>query len=201
MSIEVNGRVLHLSKVFAEALRMRDAYTRLHSDRVMALADGIGRDIGLTQAQLAVLEVAACLHDIGKIVVPDSVLLKPARLDANELKIMQQHSEVGANLLAAYEHEDAAKVAEVIRHHHEWFDGSGYPGRLAGEAIPLLSRIITVVDNYDAMAVRRVYQEARPHDVIVEIMASEAGTKLDPHLVERFMHVIGLPEYQQFKAA
>lgn len=201
MSIEVNGRVIRLSKVFADALRMRDAYTRLHSDRVMALADGIGREIGLSHDELKVLEVGGCLHDIGKIVVPDEVLLKPARLDADELQIMQQHSEVGANLLAAYEHEDAMDVSQVIRHHHEWFDGSGYPGKLVGEEIPLLARIITVVDNYDAMAVRRVYQEARPHAVIVEIMASESGSKLDPDLFERFMYVIDQPEYQQFKAS
>jgi HD-GYP domain-containing protein (c-di-GMP phosphodiesterase class II) len=193
--------VLHLSKVFADALRLRDAYTRLHSDRVMALSRGIGLDIGLTRQELDALELGACLHDIGKIVVPDAVLMKPTRLDADDRAIMQVHPEVGANLIAAYAHNEANKVAQVVRHHHEWFDGSGYPDRLAGEAIPLLSRIVTVVDNYDAMAVRRVYQEARPHDEILRIMESESGSKLDPDLFQRFVKVIHDPRYAEFKAS
>lgn len=193
--------VLHLSKVFADALRLRDAYTRLHSDRVMALSRGIGLDIGLTSHELDALELGACLHDIGKIVVPDAVLMKPTRLDADDRAIMQVHPEVGANLIAAYAHNEANKVAQVVRHHHEWFDGSGYPDRLAGAAIPLLSRIVTVVDNYDAMAVRRVYQEARPHDEILRIMESESGSKLDPDLFQRFVKVIHDPRYAEFKAS
>ncbi|BEV08797.1 HD domain-containing phosphohydrolase [Methylophilus sp. DW102] len=193
--------VLHLSKVFADALRLRDAYTRLHSDRVMALSRGIGLDIGLTSQELDALELGACLHDIGKIVVPDAVLMKPTRLDADDRAIMQVHPEVGANLIAAYAHNEANKVAQVVRHHHEWFDGSGYPDRLAGEAFPLLSRIVTVVDNYDAMAVRRVYQEARPHDEILRIMESESGSKLDPDLFQRFVKVIHDPRYAEFKAS
>jgi HD-GYP domain-containing protein (c-di-GMP phosphodiesterase class II) len=193
--------VLHLSKVFADALRLRDAYTRLHSDRVMALSRGIGLDIGLTRQELDALELGACLHDIGKIVVPDAVLMKPTRLDADDRAIMQVHPEVGGNLIAAYAHNEANKVAQVVRHHHEWFDGSGYPDRLAGEAIPLLSRIVTVVDNYDAMAVRRVYQEARPHDEILRIMESESGSKLDPEMFQRFVKVIHNPRYAEFKAS
>jgi HD-GYP domain-containing protein (c-di-GMP phosphodiesterase class II) len=173
----------------------------LHSDRVMALSRGIGLDIGLTRQELDALELGACLHDIGKIVVPDAVLMKPTRLDADDRAIMQVHPEVGGNLIAAYAHNEANKVAQVVRHHHEWFDGSGYPDRLAGEAIPLLSRIVTVVDNYDAMAVRRVYQEARPHDEILRIMESESGSKLDPELFQRFVKVIHNPRYAEFKAS
>ncbi|AKR42717.1 HD-GYP domain-containing protein [Methylophilus sp. TWE2] len=200
-AVSKHSGVLHLGKVFADALRMRDAYTRLHSDRVMALSHGIGLDIGLTRQELDALELGACLHDIGKIVVPDAVLMKPTRLDADDRAIMQVHPEVGANLIAAYAHNEANKVAQVVRHHHEWFDGSGYPDRLAGEAIPLLSRIVTVVDNYDAMAVRRVYQEARPHDEILRIMESESGSKLDSELFQRFVKVIHDPGYAEFKAS
>ncbi|HEY0905724.1 MAG TPA: HD domain-containing phosphohydrolase [Methylophilus sp.] len=201
MTITVNGRVLHLGKVFADALRMRDAYTRLHSDRVMALSHGIALDLGLSDEELAALEVGSCLHDIGKIVVPDQVLLKPSKLDDEEMAVMRLHPAVGADLISAYEHRDAARVATVIRHHHEWFDGSGYPDQLAGEGIPLLARIVTIVDNYDAMAVRRVYQGARSHDAIMEIMASEAGSKLDPDLLARFIRVIEHPDYVHFRAA
>ncbi|WP_036307776.1 HD-GYP domain-containing protein [Methylophilus sp. 5] len=193
--------VLHLSKVFADALRMRDAYTRLHSDRVMSLSKGIGQAIGLSSKELDALELGACLHDIGKIVVPDAVLLKPSKLDEREFAIMQSHPSVGADLIEVYEHDDAHRIADVVRHHHEWFNGSGYPGRLVGEAIPLLARIVTVVDNYDAMAVRRVYQGARPHHEIMQIMESEAGTKLDPEMFKRFVQVIDDPRYAMFKAS
>lgn len=192
--------VLKLSAVLADALRQRDAYTRLHSDRVMALANGIGLALGLSGEELHVLELGASLHDIGKIVVPDAVLMKPSRLDDEETSVMQQHPSVGGDLIAAYEHPQSALVSRVIRHHHEWFDGSGYPDKLAGEDIPLLARIVTVVDNYDAMAVRRVYQGARPHAEIMQIMEMESGTKLDPDLFTCFTRVIEKPEYAGFKA-
>ena len=195
-----NEHVLRLSRVLSDALRLRDAYTRLHSDRVMALSQGLGKSLGLSSAELTTLEIGSCLHDVGKIVVPDSVLMKPSMLDTEEIKIMRTHPEVGAALVAAYEHPYAEEIALVIRHHHEWFDGSGYPGRLSGEAIPLLSRIVTVVDNYDAMALRRVYQDARKHADILRIMESEAGSKLDPLLMTHFVRLIAQPEYAQFLA-
>lgn len=203
MDRQVNdsGGVLKLSAVLADVLRMRDAYTRLHSDRVMSLAIGIGLELGLSGDDLRVLELGAGMHDIGKVVVPDHVLMKPGKLDGEEKAIMQQHPVVGGELIGAYEHPRAERVAKVIRHHHEWFDGSGYPDNLAGEAIPLLARIVTLVDNYDAMAVRRVYQGARPHAEIMQIMESEAGTKLDPHIFSQFKRVIAKPEYQVFVAA
>lgn len=200
-AVSKHSGVLHLGKVFADALRMRDAYTRLHSDRVMGLSKGIGLDIGLSRQELDALELGACLHDIGKIVVPDAVLMKPSKLNDEEFAIMQTHPSVGANLIEVYEHEDAQRIADIVRYHHEWFDGSGYPGHLVGEAIPLLSRIVTVVDNYDAMAVRRVYQDARPHDDILRIMESESGTKHDPELLKRFIKVIHDPRYAEFKAS
>lgn len=200
MAINQQAGIFQLSKVLADALRMRDAYTRLHSDRVMMLSRGIGLDIGLSNDELIALELSSCLHDIGKIVVPDRVLMKPSKLDVEELSLMQQHPVVGANLVSAYEHPNASLVSEVIRHHHEWFDGNGYPDKLSGEKIPLLSRIVTVVDNYDAMAVRRVYQGARPHDEILDIMAKEAGTKLDPEMLERLLRVLSKPEFAVYKA-
>ena len=198
--LTTNRGVLRLSAVLADTLRLRDVYTRLHSDRVMALADGMGREMGLTQSELHVLELGASLHDIGKIVVPDRVLMKPDRLNDEEMAQMQQHPSVGAELIGAYEHPRAGRVAHVVRHHHEWFNGKGYPDGLAGEAIPLLARIVSVVDSYDAMAVRRVYHGARKHDEVVSIMASESGSKLDPMLLEVFFKVIEHPAFASFKA-
>ena len=197
MDAAENNNVLHLSRVLADALRLRDAYTRLHSDRVMALSHGLGIRLGLSSGELAALELGACLHDVGKIVVPDKVLMKPSMLDDDELKIMRTHPEVGASLVAAYEHPYAKQISQIIRHHHEWFDGRGYPDKLIGEDIPLLSRIVTLADNYDAMALRRVYQDARKHADIMRIMESEAGTKLDPLLLEHFVQMIAQPEYAQ----
>jgi len=193
--------VIRLGAVLANALRQRDAYTRLHSDRVMALANGIGLALGLSSAELDTLELGASLHDIGKIVVPDTTLLKPTQLADDEIRIMQQHPVVGGDLIAAYEHPRSETISKAVRHHHEWFNGQGYPDRLAGEEIPLLARIVTVVDNYDAMAVRRAYQAARPHSEIIQIMASESGTKLDPEIFSRFTQMIEKPEYAVFKAA
>jgi HD-GYP domain-containing protein (c-di-GMP phosphodiesterase class II) len=202
MTREANDHtgVLKLSAVLADILRQRDAYTRLHSDRVMALANGIGLALGLSRQELDVLELGACLHDIGKIVVPDVLLLKPGRLNDDEMSVMQQHPSVGGDLIAAYEHPRSELVSRVVRHHHEWFNGEGYPDKLAGEGIPLLSRIVTMVDNYDAMAVRRVYQGARAHAEIMQIMDSESGTKLDPDILACFTRVIERPEYTMFKA-
>lgn len=195
-----SGGVLKLSAVLADVLRLRDAYTRLHIDRVMSLAIGIGLALGLSGEELRVLELGAAMHDVGKVVVPDHVLMKPGKLDGEEKAMMQQHPVIGGDLVAAYEYPRSPKVAQVIRHHHEWFDGSGYPDKLAGENIPLLARIVTLVDNYDAMAVRRVYQGARPHGEIMQIMDSESGTKLDPELFGHFKRVIEKPEYQSFIA-
>ncbi|MDY6984440.1 MAG: HD domain-containing protein, partial [Pseudomonadota bacterium] len=116
------------------ALKARDSYTAYHSNRTTALASSLGKRCGLSAQQLRVLEAAAAVHDIGKIGVPDAVLLKPGRLDAREWALMKRHSEIGAQLLASIKStEDIDEVATVVRHHHEGFDGKGYPDALAGE--------------------------------------------------------------------
>lgn len=188
------------SKAFSDALKIRDAYTRLHSERVMHLSKQLAIEISLSECEIQMLQLASALHDIGKIAIPDHVLLKPTSLAPNELEVMQTHPEVGAKVIGAFEHEDAQHVAIAIKHHHEWFDGSGYPDRLSGEEIPILSRVIAVADNYDAMAVRRVYNSDRKHSEIMHIMASESGSKLDPHLFNLFTRIIEKDENRVYQA-
>lgn len=189
-STEHQKALFDFSKALAEALRLRDAYTRLHSDRVVFISKKIAMAAGLSSKEIALLNLASAMHDIGKIAIPDSVLMKPAGLTERELTIMRNHPSLGADVIRCFHHDDAEEIAEAIRHHHEWFDGTGYPGHLKGETIPILSRIITIADNYDAMAVRRVYQSEKLHSHIMSIMEKESGQKLDPVLFSYFKQLI-----------
>jgi putative nucleotidyltransferase with HDIG domain len=182
---------LHLyTKALSVALGYRDPYTRVHSDRVRVLAEETGRRVQLDRDALAVLRIGAAFHDIGKIGICDRVLLKPAPLDAIESDEMRRHAEVGADIIRATGLEAADAVARVIRHHHEAWDGSGYPDGLAGEAIPVCSRIIGIADSYDAMALARAYHRARAHGEIVEILRAESGRKHDPALLQVFLEIV-----------
>ncbi|HEY6897255.1 MAG TPA: HD domain-containing phosphohydrolase [Rhodocyclaceae bacterium] len=178
------------TKALSVALGYRDLLTSLHSQRVHDLAMALGRHCGLAAADLGALKVSASFHDIGKIGIPDRILLKPAQFDDGEWDTMKLHAEIGEKIIAATEMEGAQRAAKVIRHHHEHFDGSGYPDRLAGEAIPICARIIGIVDSYDAMAVVRAYHSARPHRAIMEILDAETGIKHDPQLMQAFKTLI-----------
>lgn len=179
-----------LATVLGAALHERDAYTRQHGDRVMQVALALGRRIGLDAEELGRLHAAAMLHDIGKIGIPDDVLLNPGVLDPAQRAVMRSHAERGEKILRAISGDDAVMVAEAVRHHHEEFDGSGYPDNLGGEDIPVLSRIISIADNYDAMASQRVYHGSRDHDYVIRVMRQESGQKHDPYLLDKFMDVI-----------
>ncbi|NJN47514.1 MAG: HD domain-containing protein [Candidatus Competibacteraceae bacterium] len=178
------------TKALAVALEERDLNTRLHSDRVVAISQAIGKRCGLTSIELALLELGASFHDIGKIGVPDHILLKPAKLEQDEWQRMKAHSEIGERILRAIDLPGIDQVASAIRHHHEHFNGCGYPDGLMGEAIPLISRIIAVADSYDAMAVTRSYHRPRSHNQIMDILNSEAGAKLDPDIFKYFSALI-----------
>lgn len=184
------------TRALSTALGMRDDSTLRHSDRVQGLAQQLGTRCGLDEYSLGILEVAASFHDIGKIGVRDSILMKPAKLDEDEWVEMRQHCDMGARIMDATGLEGATEAARAIRHHHEHYDGSGYPDGLAGEAIPLLSRIISIVDGYDAMAVTRAYHRGRTHDVVIDVLQRETGGKYDPRLMAMFCELIETSEYR-----
>ncbi|MCX9155668.1 HD domain-containing protein [Niveibacterium sp. 24ML] len=181
---------LRVARTLATALGERDEGTRAHCERVVGLADALGLACGLTQRELKVLRMAACLHDIGKLGVPDEVLHNPGPLDAEGWAVMRTHPERGQRILATLGLDQADQVGLAIRHHHEQFDGAGYPDGLAGESIPIIARIIALADSYDAIATRRVYRDARPHEHTMETLEAERGRKLDPWLFDRFTGLI-----------
>jgi putative nucleotidyltransferase with HDIG domain len=185
----------------SNALKFRDAYTRQHCDRVVGISLAIAEELNLSAHELSILEFASALHDVGKIAIPDAILLNPDILVDDEKEVMRSHAVIGAEIVAAYDHIDAKLVSDIIKHHHEWFDGTGYPNNLSDDNIPLLSRIITIADNYDAMALRRVYQLEKPHSKIMEIMELESGRKLDPGLFDLFKIIIERPENAEYKAS
>jgi HD-GYP domain-containing protein (c-di-GMP phosphodiesterase class II) len=180
------------------ALGLRDEYTRKHCDRVVRLATALGDACGVVDADIDRLRVCARFHDVGKIGVPDAVLLKPGPLTDEEWILMRAHANFSEVIFRAMNVEQEDEIAFAIRHHHESFDGTGYPDGLRGDEIPLLSRIMLVVDAYDAITTKRSYSEARSHTKTMEILESEAGHKTDPQVFGKFVKVI---EHSSARAA
>jgi diguanylate cyclase (GGDEF)-like protein len=172
---------------FSGMLDARDSETEGHSQRVVAYAVTIGRALGLGPRDLAALEVGALLHDIGKVGVPDAILRKPGKLDALEWEEMKRHPEIGYQLTSRIPFLDAA--SPLVRHHHERWDGTGYPTGLRGEDIPLAARIFAVADAYDALVSDRPYRLGRSHAQALEEIRRYAGTQFDPHIVATFLEV------------
>ena len=173
----------------------RDAYTAGHSRRVQQLALAIGRELGLSQAELDLLGHAALFHDIGKLAIPDAILLKPASLTTEEWDLMQRHADEGARIIDRLGFLDDAVPA--IRHHHERWDGTGYPDRLAGEDIPLGARIIHVADALDSMLTTRIYRAARPAAQALDELRRASGSQFCPRCVaalERILPLEGVDE-------
>jgi diguanylate cyclase (GGDEF)-like protein/putative nucleotidyltransferase with HDIG domain len=168
----------------------RDSYTAGHSRRVQQLSLALGRELGLSQAELDLLGHAALFHDIGKLAIPDSILLKPASLTPEEWSIMQGHAEEGARIIDRLGFLQDAVPA--IRHHHERFDGTGYPQRLRGEEIPLGARIIHVADALDSMLTTRIYRAARSVDEALAEVKAKAGTQFCPRCVAALTRILPL---------
>jgi HD-GYP domain-containing protein (c-di-GMP phosphodiesterase class II) len=162
----------------AALLDLRDGYTGQHSSSVVALCEEVGRRVGVAGAELEHLRIAAHLHDLGKIGVPDQILHKPGPLDAAEWSIMREHPVWGARALEQIPGFRAASRA--VRHHHERWDGDGYPDGLAGEAIPIGARVIAVCDAYEAMTSTRPYRPALAEPLARERIVAGTGTQFDP---------------------
>jgi response regulator RpfG family c-di-GMP phosphodiesterase len=177
----------------AEAIEAKDPYTKGHCGRTAVFAMALGREAGLSETDLEVLEFGSFLHDIGKIGVKDSVLLKPGALDDDEWKHMKVHPVVGYQI--AVQLDMLKPMVPCIRNHHERWEGGGYPDNLKGENIPLLARIVCLADAYDAMATDRPYKRAIPIDECKKILRRQAGPQFDPNLVELFVARNIMEEY------
>jgi putative nucleotidyltransferase with HDIG domain len=172
----------------ANSIDSKDSYTRGHSQRVSELSVAIGRELGLPERELKQLAFGGILHDIGKIGIVERILLKQSRLTDDEMSVMREHPEIGANIIEAVKF--LAPVLPAVRNHHERWDGTGYPDRLAGEAIPLIARIVNVADTWDACTSTRPYQGALPFEQAMAIARGLSGTQCDPKVVTALEQVI-----------
>jgi putative nucleotidyltransferase with HDIG domain len=199
---ETGGAAIHRTRLYqtlqdsyiemvltlVRALDARDSYTGGHSERLAEWAEATARLLGCRDDEAQDIRWGALLHDIGKIAVPDAILRKPSRLTDEEWAIMRQHPVTGEEILRPVER--MRGVAHILRHHHERWDGKGYPDGLVAERIPLGGRILAVVDAYSAITDERPYKPARPHAEAVAELRRSAGTQFDLKVVEAFCRML-----------
>ena len=169
----------------AEALEARDVYTRGHSDAVASISVQIGARLGLDDKKLHDLELGGKLHDIGKIGIPDHVLHKPGRLNEEEWGIIKSHPLVGYRIMS--QAPPLKRLLDMVKHHHERFDGKGYPDGLSGEDIPLEARAMAVADTFHALISDRPYREGMNKPQAIEVIKEVSGTQLCPKCVNAFL--------------
>ena len=171
------------------AIESRDPYTRGHSVRVTTLAEAVARWLGWTEARLETLQIGGALHDIGKLTVPGRILSKPASLTADELATIRTHPVSGARLIEPIN--SVRPALPYVLHHHERWDGDGYPHRLRGDAIPVEARVLAVADAFDAMTSDRPYRRALTEQDALREVERCAGNQFDPVLANAFLSVWG----------
>ena len=174
--------------VLAKLIEMRDSYTAGHSEKVSMWSEIVARKLGLSREEQEKIKLAARLHDIGKISIPDGILNKPAPLTEEEYAEIKKHAALGAGILSNIE--SLKEVSKIIRHHHEWYNGEGYPDGLTGEEIPLGSRIISVADAYQAMTSDRPYRKAFSKEKAIAELERGAGSQFDPKIVRIFIGIL-----------
>ena len=173
----------------ARAVEAKDNTTGDHCDRLIRLNEAFGKHLGLSEKQLKALDKASVLHDVGKIGIPDSILLKPAKLDEKEWEVMRTHPIVGEEI--CYPLRSLSDVCPIIRHHHEKWDGTGYPDGLVGDSTPLLARIFQIVDAFDALMSKRPYKKAYSLEESLRILKEESDQGFrDPELTKKFIEFI-----------
>lgn len=171
--------------VLARSIERKDTYTEGHCERLAEMALALGQELRLPERDLLALRLGAFLHDLGKVAVPDAILLKPAALSAEERQVVEQHPVAGEEICRPLR--SLQDVLPIIRHHHERWDGSGYPDGIAGEAIPVTARILQVLDIFDALTTDRPYRRALSREAARELLAREAGRGWrDPEIVRAF---------------
>lgn len=179
---------LDMVQTLRYTVEAKDTYTRGHSDRVSEYSVLIGEKLGLPEDQIKTLRIGGLFHDIGKIGIPDSILLKPGKLTDDEYSEIKNHPSIGAHILSS-----AAifkDMIPIVKHHHEKYDGNGYPSRLKGEEIPYLARIAAVADTFDAMTSRRSYRDAVDLQKVKDEIKRCEGTQFDPQIAEAFLDIL-----------
>jgi HD-GYP domain-containing protein (c-di-GMP phosphodiesterase class II) len=172
---------------FNQLLDLRDLGTGIHSTRLAEWAVRVGRELGTPEAELGQFEVAALLHDIGKIGIPDSILKKEGKLSQDERALMNKHPEYGWSILRMFP--GFQKASLYVLHHHESYDGTGYPAGLKGEEIPIGSRVVAVIDAYDAMISNRCYRRGFSHEQAVQRLTECRGVQFDDAVVRAFVEI------------
>jgi diguanylate cyclase (GGDEF)-like protein/PAS domain S-box-containing protein len=185
-----SGEAARVAATLARAAAVREGVPHEHECSVAELAELVGRELGLPESLQADLRLAGLLHDVGTIAVAGAVLSKPGPLDEDEWVILREHPRIGADMVARIP--GLARTQLAIRHHHERFDGKGYPDRLAGESIPMAARVLAAVDAYNAMTEVRPYRDARERDDALDELRRNAGTQLDPAVVEALCRVLAV---------
>jgi putative two-component system response regulator len=183
-----------LASALANAIEARDEYLHGHCERLAALAVRVAELLGLPADEIETVRLGAILHDVGKIGIPDRVLLKPGPLDEEERRIVETHPEIGDKLLEPLDL--LAGARPIVRHHHERWDGDGYPDRLADDAIPLGARIVAVADSVEVMSSRQLYRQPRSPDQIVEELLQWRGKQWDPQIVDLVLGLIDSGELE-----
>ncbi|TFG90755.1 MAG: HD domain-containing protein [Syntrophobacterales bacterium] len=181
---EINTLFLSTVEALATAIEAKDPYTYGHSRRVAELSVAISSELGMPKNRIRKLELAALLHDIGKIGTPESILRKPEMLQPEEYEKIKEHPAKGAEILSMIT--EFKEIVTWIRHHHEWYDGKGYPDCLAEEQIPIEARILSVADSYDAMTSDRPYRIGMPSDTVLKIMEQFSRSQFDPAILAAF---------------
>lgn len=184
-----------LEKAYLESIQTlrytveaKDTYTRGHSDRVSEYSVLIGKAVNLSDYDLKTLQIGGLFHDIGKIGVPDSILLKESKLTDDEYSEIKNHPSIGAHILStATIFKD---IIPIVKHHHEKYDGTGYPGRLKGDEIPYLAKIASIADSFDAMTSRRTYRDSLPIETVIDEFERCKGTQFDPELTDAFLDIL-----------
>jgi ribonuclease P protein subunit RPR2 len=186
-SAELRDSYMATVRALSNAVEARDAYTGKHAERVAAYGVEIGAASGLTLTANPEIEFGFLLHDVGKVAIPDAILFKPQPLNDEERRVMEQHPVIGCEILRGIDFLGEAK--QVVRHHHERWDGNGYPDRLAREAIPLAARVFAVADTLDALTSDRPYRPATSLRAARELISAAAGTQFDPDVVAAFTRI------------
>jgi len=185
---EIEQAYVSTVKILAAAIEARDPYTLGHSTRVAQLATALAKEAGLSSEEIETIEIACLFHDVGKIRIPDIILHKKGQLEPEEIQEMRKHPEYGAEILSKAP--CLYKYIPAVRHHHEWYNGHGYPDRLSCDEIPLAAAIIALADSFDAITSDRPYRKALSQEEALEVIAKNAGKQFHPELASLFIKMI-----------